>query len=64
MAMMGKAPAPKIAPEPDADEDGGDLDAVASDLIAAIKAGDTAGVADALRAAHSVCSNYDNDGDE
>lgn len=46
-------PATKKPPaEPDGD---GELDVVAQDLISAVKAGDAAGVASALRAAHEIC---------
>lgn len=37
--------------------EGDDLDTVAQELIDAVKAGDVAGVKDALRSAHSICSN-------
>jgi hypothetical protein len=40
--------------EPEAEPDM--LSGIASDLIAAVKAGDATGVAEALRAAHEECS--------
>jgi len=36
-----------------------DLEMVAQDLIDAVESGDSAAVAEALRAAHSICQDYD-----
>lgn len=49
---LGTAPAEPMEDEAD------DLDLVAEELIAAIKAGDAAAVASALRSAHEICSTY------
>ena len=38
------------------EEDSGELDMVAEDLIAAVKAADASGVAAALKAAHGICA--------
>jgi hypothetical protein len=51
---------PKAALEEDSGDDG-ELEVAAEDLIAAIEAGDAAGVASALRSAHEICRSYDMD---
>lgn len=55
-AALGKMPMkPAMGAEPAAD-DGGEMETIASELIDAVKAGDAAAVASALRAAHACAS--------
>ncbi len=63
-AMAIKPAAPAMdAMEPDEEDEGGEDDSplmgAATDLIAAVKAGDAAGVAEALRTAYEACANED-----
>lgn len=53
MAKMDLAAA--LAEPVEEEEEAGDLEMVAEDLIAAVKAGDAAGVAAAMKAGHEIC---------
>lgn len=57
--QKGKPSAEPEASEPDSDDagaDSSDLESIGQELIDAVKAGDAKGVAESLRAAHSVCA--------
>lgn len=55
------APVEPIKREPDEGAEYDSLHSAAQDLISAVKAGDVAGVADALRAAHELCEGYEDE---
>lgn len=67
--LLGKSRGPMAAPEVEpledpADEDAGVMERVtpiAEDLVAAIRGGDTQGVAEALIAAHKACASGPSD---